>query len=159
MSNSELATVPPLAEDFGTYLRRVREAKGIALADVALATKIPEPVLQRLEAGKLDELPAEVFVRGFIRAYARMVGADGEEALRRLNELLTARREAASTAPETLACVGEYAPEGRGRVGVALVVLLILMVATLAVSLLLRHPTPSAGGISLTTSDATTRAA
>jgi hypothetical protein len=55
----------------------------MSLDDVARVTKIQPRILERLEAGKLDGLPAEVFVRGFVRSFARCVGLDEDEALRR----------------------------------------------------------------------------
>jgi hypothetical protein len=55
----------------------------MSLEDVAKVTKIQPRILERLEAGRPDGLPADVFVRGFVRSFARCVGLDEEEALRR----------------------------------------------------------------------------
>jgi hypothetical protein len=55
----------------------------MSLDDVARVTKIQPRILERLEAGRIDGLPAEVFVRGFVRSFARCVGLDESEALRR----------------------------------------------------------------------------
>lgn len=55
----------------------------MSLDDVARVTKIQPRILERLEAGKLDGLPADVFVRGFVRSFARCVGLEEAEALRR----------------------------------------------------------------------------
>ena len=63
------------------WLRAGRAQKGLSLEDVAKITKIQPRILERLEAGKLDGLPAEVFVRGFIRSVAKCVGLDESEAL------------------------------------------------------------------------------
>src|SRR5882757_334233 len=65
------------------WLRAGRTHRGMSLDDVAKITKIQSRILERLEAGKLEGLPADVFVRGFVRSFARCVGLDGEEALRR----------------------------------------------------------------------------
>src|SRR5215470_16996263 len=65
------------------WLRAGRAHRGMSLDDVAKVTKIQPRILERLEAGKLDGLPAEVFVRGFVRSFARCVGLDEREALRR----------------------------------------------------------------------------
>ena len=66
---------------FAAWLRAARQARNLTLAEVARTTKIQVRLLERLEAGNLDQLPAEVFVRGFIRSYARCVGADEKAAL------------------------------------------------------------------------------
>src|SRR3954467_14777483 len=65
------------------WLQNGRAAKGMSLDDVARVTKIQSRILERLEAGKFDGLPAEVFVRGFVRSFARCVGLDEDEAIRR----------------------------------------------------------------------------
>ncbi|MGH9886345.1 MAG: helix-turn-helix domain-containing protein, partial [bacterium] len=65
------------------WLRAGRVQRGMSLDDVAKVTKIQARILERLEAGRLDGLPAEVFVRGFIRSVARCVGLDEREALQR----------------------------------------------------------------------------
>src|SRR5215471_12836594 len=76
VSSSKAGRRPELAEGehFGLCLRRAREARGLAIGDVAAATKVPRSCLEQLESADLAHLPAEVFVRGFIRAYARVVG-------------------------------------------------------------------------------------
>jgi hypothetical protein len=72
---------------FGGRLRDKREERHLSLGDLAKLTKIPERSLERLESGRFDELPAEVFVRGFVRSYARAVGLDPEDMARRYGEL------------------------------------------------------------------------
>src|SRR3954467_15349290 len=65
------------------WLQNGRAAKGMSLDDVARVTKIQPRILERLETGRLDGLPAEGFVRGFVRSFARCVGLDEREALQR----------------------------------------------------------------------------
>ncbi|HVK86386.1 MAG TPA: helix-turn-helix domain-containing protein [Kofleriaceae bacterium] len=65
------------------WLRAGRTHKGMSLESVAKVTKIQPRILERLEAGKLDGLPADVFVRGFVRSVAKCVGLDESEALKR----------------------------------------------------------------------------
>src|SRR5215470_12869160 len=76
-------TVVDAKTSLALWLRAGRAQKGMTLDDVARVTKIQPRILERLEAGKLDGLPAEVFVRGFIRSVARCLGLDEGEALRR----------------------------------------------------------------------------
>jgi transcriptional regulator with XRE-family HTH domain len=63
-------------EEVGQKLRDARTQAGMSLDDVAAATRIPKVSLARLEEGRYELLPAPVFVRGFIRAYARAVQLD-----------------------------------------------------------------------------------
>ena len=67
---------------FGRYLQSIRLEKKISLEDVSEETRIAIGNLQLIEKEDLEALPAEVFVRGFLRAFARAIGADGEEAVR-----------------------------------------------------------------------------
>lgn len=55
----------------------------MSLEDIARVTRIPERSLDRLERGDFESLPADVFVRGFLRSYAQCVGLDADDALRR----------------------------------------------------------------------------
>ncbi|MEW6221296.1 MAG: helix-turn-helix domain-containing protein [Thermodesulfobacteriota bacterium] len=68
---------------FGDYLRRQRTLRGVSLDDIARATRIHLGALQALEEDDRTRLPADVFVRGFIRNYALQVGLDPEETVSR----------------------------------------------------------------------------
>ena len=76
-------TVVDAKASLALWLRAGRAQRGMTIDDVARVTKIQPRILDRLEAGKLDGLPAEVFVRGFVRSFARCVGLDENEALTR----------------------------------------------------------------------------
>src|SRR5882757_87067 len=76
-------TVVDARTSLALWLRAGRMQRGLSLEAVAKVTKIQPRILERLEAGKLEGLPAEVFVRGFVRSVARCVGLDEDEALRR----------------------------------------------------------------------------
>src|SRR5689334_5048213 len=76
-------TVVDARTSLAIWLRTGRAQKGLSLDDVARITKIQPRILERLEAGKHDGLPADVFVRGFVRSFAKCVGLDEDEALRR----------------------------------------------------------------------------
>lgn len=67
---------------FGRYLQSIRLEKKISLEKVSEETRIGMGLLQIIEKEDLEALPAEVFVRGFLRSFARAVGADEEEAVR-----------------------------------------------------------------------------
>ncbi len=66
---------------FGERLRREREMRGISLDEVAAATKIGTRLLRALEEEQFDRLPGGIFNKGYVRAYARYVGIDEEQAL------------------------------------------------------------------------------
>jgi cytoskeletal protein RodZ len=75
---------------FGEKLRKQREQRGIALDAISNTTKISPRMLRALEDEHFDQLPGGVFNKGFVRAYARQVGLDEEEAV---TDYLAALRE------------------------------------------------------------------
>ncbi len=75
---------------FGEKLRKQREQRGLALDAISNATKISTRMLRALEDERFDQLPGGVFNKGFVRAYARLIGLDEEEAV---TDYLAALRE------------------------------------------------------------------
>jgi cytoskeleton protein RodZ len=69
----------------GEQLREAREARGMSVEDVAQITKLTGSAVRAIEDGTASLLPAPVFVRGFVRAYAQTVGLDGHELTRMLD--------------------------------------------------------------------------
>src|SRR5687767_10065535 len=70
-------------QSFCDYLVSARKRRGMSIPEIATVTRIPVRSLERLESGLFEELPADVFVRGFLRSYGRCVGLDAEEIIRR----------------------------------------------------------------------------
>jgi transcriptional regulator with XRE-family HTH domain len=172
-------------ESLGARLREQREARGLSIADLARVTKIPERSIALLEAGSFERLPAEVFVRGFLRSYCRAVGLDAEQAVRSYGELMresrapepsltqpapldderapdvgAALRPATTPAPEPRpqpveddrSAIGQlFSGVGRGtrRAPLTLAVIILVIIATLTLSLLLRRPSHVGDGLSL----------
>ncbi len=73
-------------ESVGDFFRQVRETKGLTLDDVASKTRIHPEFLMALEEGNYARLPDQVFAKGFVRSYARSLGLDEEDAMRRFTE-------------------------------------------------------------------------
>lgn len=63
----------------GSILRREREKRRIQVAEVAAATKIPERYLRAIEKDDYSIFPAETYLVGFIRNYARELDLDANE--------------------------------------------------------------------------------
>jgi len=64
---------------FGEKLKLARESLGLTLADVAAKLKLGARQIEALEAEDLAHLPGDVFARGFVRNYARLVEIDAEQ--------------------------------------------------------------------------------
>lgn len=130
-SPAAAAARPPRERgSFGAWLRTQREARGVTLQAVVEASKISLRYLEALEGDRFDILPAPVFVRGFLREYARIVGLDGDEVV---NFYLLAQPSGGERAAESRLAPprGERAPSRRGSLlgyGALLVALLAVFV-------------------------------
>src|SRR3972149_3297949 len=62
----------------GEAFRRAREARRLSLADVERLTKIRGTYLAALEDDRFDALPPHPYSKGFVRAYARLLGLDAD---------------------------------------------------------------------------------
>jgi hypothetical protein len=85
---------------FGARLRQQRESRSLSIPDIVKITKIPEKSVVHLEEGAFEDLPADVFVRGFLKSYCKAVGLDVEATLAEYHELT---RGAAPKSPPSLA--------------------------------------------------------
>ena len=70
----------------GATLRKAREGRSMSLADVAAALHLSTTALQNLESGAFDRLPGHTFARGYIRAYAKLLGMDQELLVREYDQ-------------------------------------------------------------------------
>ena len=90
-SNYELAReIGPDTEFTGSLLRKVRESQGIEIAEISSRTKISKQHLAALEEETYDQLPAIVYVRGFVTELAKYLRLDPAQVqrtyLRRMRE-------------------------------------------------------------------------
>ena len=73
---------------FGRYLQAIRLEKKISLEKISAQTRIGLANLLLIEQEDIEQLPAEVFVKGFLRSFAAAIGADGDEAVSRYESRL-----------------------------------------------------------------------
>src|SRR5262247_3452733 len=111
----------------GLYLRGLREAKGMSLDDISRSIRVGRRHLEALEEDTLAELPAPVFVKGFIRAYCDYLECSPDHALALYRE--TTGEPAPAHGP------ARPLPSTRSRRAGPLVISIILFVA-LGLSLL-----------------------
>ncbi len=96
--------------EFATWLVAGRAARDLSREHVARVTRIQLRTIERLEEGRFDELPADVFVRGFIRNYARCVGLSVDEALVRYGACGFAAAPVTSPSVQAIALLDTMAP-------------------------------------------------
>jgi cytoskeleton protein RodZ len=113
---------------FGRYLQAIRIERNIRLELVAEETRIALATLEAIEKEDFGQLPPEVFLRGFLRAYAKAVGANPDEAVRRYDacRMMSSSGAVADHGQQVIS------EELRGK----LIVSLVLLAGLMAVSLL-----------------------
>jgi cytoskeleton protein RodZ len=104
---------------FGERLKREREMRGVSLEEIAESTKIGKRNLLALETEEFDKLPGGIFNKGFVRAYAKYLGLDEDQAvtdfLAAENAASTGIRLAVDPVPaaETIGANGDAAKKTR----------------------------------------------
>jgi cytoskeletal protein RodZ len=73
---------------FGHFLQQCRREKEIPLEVVSRLTRISGTTLRQIEGEELDNLPAPLYVKSFLKAYAQALGIDPQEVLRRYENAL-----------------------------------------------------------------------
>ena len=102
---------------FGRYLQAIRLEKRISLDQVAEETRIAVRSLEAIDREELQGFPPEAFLKGFLRAYAKAVGADGDEAVRRYDAHRVMTRKTEDAGLATGACPLRLAVETGRRPG------------------------------------------
>ena len=141
MSNETTADLS-VSDEFtlsvGATLQRERELRKISLEEVAQSTRIPLRTLRHIEEDAWSELPGEIFAKGFLRSYATWIGLDPRPLVARLERYRVA--DVLDEETNLMAPGADGAPERGRRVGVALAVIVLLILFTLALSIVVRPP-------------------
>jgi cytoskeletal protein RodZ len=120
---------------FGRYLQAIRLEKKISLEQVSAQTRVGVGNLLLVEQENHEQLPAEVFVKGFLRAYAAAIGADGDEAVRLYESSLDGVQKTA----ESEASVGKSETRLGWKLKISLGLLLCIVAVSIVVISILRH--------------------
>lgn len=97
MLQAELAREIHAETDFtGALLKKVREAQGIELTDIAQRTKISTLHLHAIEEERIVELPAAVYIQGFVQEVAKFLKLDPTQVtrtyMRRIRDIISRHR-------------------------------------------------------------------
>ena len=97
------------ASSAGASLAAAREEMNLSVADVARHLKLSPAQVEALEEGAYERLPGRVFVRGFLRNYAKLLGVDPQPLLRRIEHEMPQPKvvEEPPQAPEAVMPTGE----------------------------------------------------
>lgn len=114
----------------GAYLKRERELRQVSLEELVQSTRVPLKMLQHIESDRFDELPGDVFARGFVRSYARALGLDAADVLAKFD-----RKIDLTAPPPPLSSI--EAPERNRGFGIAIALVILVLLFTLALSIVL----------------------
>jgi cytoskeleton protein RodZ len=82
-----------MSTTLGEKLRQAREERGISISEVAEQTRISPMYLESIENDNYKPLPGGIFNKGFVKAYAKYVGIDEQEALQDYARLVSQHEE------------------------------------------------------------------
>jgi len=126
-----------MTASIGEKLRLEREAHGIALRDISEQTRISMRYLEAIESDDYRRLPGGIFNRSFIRAYAKFIGFDEQEAIEEYTRTLREHGEStdeASTKPfRSMVYTDDGGGHTRSPLATLLLAIIILAVLSLAV--------------------------
>jgi cytoskeleton protein RodZ len=135
----------------GSHLRELRERRAVSLDEMSRVTRVPRSYLEALETGEMSQLPAPVFVRGFIRAYCQVLGEAPAEALAHYDNRDSTGGTAGAAEAATVVRRPSSRAQRQGTVLVSLVLLVVLGVALFAVTLALQSGRGESGRPEATT--------
>jgi len=72
---------PEPGESIGAYLKRCRQNLGLTLRDIASRTRVRTTYLEHIENERLSDLPAPVYLRGFVLEFARILDLPDPESI------------------------------------------------------------------------------
>lgn len=91
--SSEETPKPVTSETAGQQLKAAREKLGLSTSQVADAQHLRPSVIQAIENSDFAQVDSELFLKGYVRAYAGQVGLDADQLIARLDEELEPLRQ------------------------------------------------------------------
>jgi len=110
---------PQPDQSVGSLLKTERERLGLSREQITERTRMRTQVLEAIENEDWASLPPAVFVRGFLRSYAKVLGVPQDTVMRLYARSAPAERPGPAPHPEP--------PETRGRTAMRVVLILVIL--------------------------------
>ena len=144
---------PVSTETVGQQLKTARERHGLSIAQIADAQHLRSCIIQSIESGDYGKIDSELFLKGYVRAYARQVGLDGDAVIADLNRELEPMRQQKVRELEASPLVNiERRRRRKRRIGkFLLLVTALVLVGVLAVMFVIPRLSPGEAGAPVST--------
>jgi len=119
----------------GSVLRDARNAKDFSVQHIASKLRLACDVVEALENDELDKLPAPIFVRGYIRSYAAITGAPGEQIVVSYNEIIGEQSEVSLSMVRLGDAADETNEKWRRFLPAVIIVMIVLLVVIVWLSM------------------------
>ena len=129
-------------KDIGLKLKEKREENGVSVEEAAEDLKMRPSQIISLEEGKKEDFKDIVFLKYFMREYAKYLGLDGEKMVDEFNEFLfdftskipvEAIEKAKSSNIKTKEVVSPYTNVKEGNKALKMIILSVVIVVVLAI--------------------------
>ena len=122
-----------MATSIGEKLRLARETRGVALRDISEQTRISMRYLEAIETDDYRRLPGGIFNRSFIRAYAKHIGYDEQQAIEEYSTMMHELGESTDeVSPKPLRSLVYTDDGGQSRSPLMTVLLAVIILAVLS---------------------------
>ncbi|GGE70476.1 transcriptional regulator [Streptosporangium jomthongense] len=126
-------------DSVGQQLKQARERHGLSISQIANAQHLRNGIIQAIENGDYGQIDSELFLKGYVRAYAKQVGLDGDAIIADLNRELEPGRlqKARELEANPLIDIERRRRRKRRIAKLFLLVLAVVLLAALAVTLIM----------------------
>jgi len=113
----------------GEKLRKIREERGLSHHRVADALHMTAHYVKSLESDQYDKLPGKTFVKGYFKAYARLLEADVDEIMRCYENFVVALEESQESVAEEIRARKVYDQNIRWMICAAVIIIVVVGVS------------------------------
>jgi cytoskeleton protein RodZ len=130
--NPAEAAATPAVSDWpspGQKLKKHREELGLSHNRVADALHMTAHYVKALETDQYDKLPGKTFVKGYFRAYAKLLDVDVEEVMTCYERYVSALEESEETEAKVIRAKKAYDQNMRWMICAALIIVMVIGVS------------------------------